>query len=92
MLPSGLAEPEEIEVSVGLHYGTVLTICGIIADNTFNVYLSYDREGICCVDDDWHTDSILPAGEYWAYVPRPSSTSVEAGQLETRIVWAREAC
>jgi hypothetical protein len=81
--PTAQAETvaEDVEASVGLHHGTVLTICGIIADNIFDVYLSYDREGARRVD--WHYDSILPAGEYWAHVPRPSSTPVEAGQQQT---------
>lgn len=60
------------EVSVGLHYGTLLTIIGIIADNKFDVYLSKDREGTLRVDNNGQTDSdnwILPAGEYWAQIP-----------------------
>ncbi|KAI7778077.1 hypothetical protein LA080_002653 [Diaporthe eres] len=82
--PSGPAEPEEVEVAVGLHHGTALTICGIIADNTFDIYLSYDREGTRRVDSDWHSDSILPAGEYWAHIPGRGPSSTEAGQQEPR--------
>lgn len=60
----------ELEVPVGLHHGTVLTICSIIADNAFDrAFLSYDREGRRKIQDTWHYDSILPPGEYWLQVP-----------------------
>ncbi|KUI70127.1 hypothetical protein VM1G_05769 [Cytospora mali] len=60
----------ELEVPVGLHHGTILTICGIIADNAFDrAFLSYDREGRRKIQDNWHYDSILPPGEYWLQVP-----------------------
>ncbi|ROV96038.1 hypothetical protein VPNG_09130 [Cytospora leucostoma] len=66
----------EIEVPAGLHHGTVLTICGIIADNAFDrAFLSYDREGRRKVQDTWHYDSILPPGEYWLQVPPLQQTN-----------------
>lgn len=55
----------DVEVEVGVHHGTLLTICGIIADNAFEwVFLSHDPDGRCRVDERWQYDDILPAGEY----------------------------
>lgn len=71
------------ELSFGLHHGTVLTICAIIANNAFDVYLTYDREGTRHVDQHGQPDSILPAGTYWAQVPQPTSTPTEAGQQDS---------
>lgn len=60
----------ELEVPAGLHHGTVLTVCGIIADNAFDrAFLSHDREGRRKIQDTWHYDSILPPGAYWLQVP-----------------------
>lgn len=72
------------EVPVGVHHGTVLTICAIIADNAFDVYLSYDRDGVDRVDQHVHRDGILEAGEYWAQVPHRPSRPAEAGQQQSR--------
>lgn len=65
----------DAEVDVGLHHGTVLTICGIIAENAFDrVFLSYDRSGLSRVGN-WQFDGILPAGDYWLQVtPLPESS------------------
>lgn len=67
-------EAGDIDVDVGLHHGTVLTICGIIADNAFErVFLSHDADGLSRVDDRWQYDDIIPAGVYWLQVtPMPS--------------------
>lgn len=90
-LPSELRFPtgqgdavDSAEASVGLHHGTVLTICAIIANKAFDVYLTCDREGTRRVEQHGQPDSILPAGTYWAQVPQPTSTRTEAGQQDTR--------
>lgn len=73
----------DIEVDSGLHHGTILTICGIIADNAFErVFLSYDHEGRSRVDARLHCDAILPAGEYWLQVGVSGAGSSQVGSRE----------
>lgn len=78
----GAEEHEKGEVPVGVHHGTVLIICAIVANNRFDVYLSRDRDGGDRVDRHLHRDGILKAGNYWAQLP-PTGPA-EAGQEEER--------
>ncbi|KAI1499251.1 hypothetical protein F5X99DRAFT_390776 [Biscogniauxia marginata] len=63
----------------GLHYGFVHTACAIVADNSFDGYLSRTRD-----DHDGRnrvqvgTHSILPSGDYWFHVPRSQETGIAA--------------
>lgn len=73
----------ELQVPVGLHHGTVLTICGIIAGNAFDrAFLSHDRAGHRKIQDTWHYDSILPPGEYWLQVSPEGTTRTGAAPTD----------
>ncbi|KAI0405190.1 hypothetical protein F4802DRAFT_187294 [Xylaria palmicola] len=49
----------------GVHYGTALTACQIIANNAFNGYLATDREG--CERVDLNLDHLLTESQYWFF-------------------------
>ncbi|KAI1288301.1 hypothetical protein F5Y03DRAFT_379872 [Xylaria venustula] len=49
----------------GVHYGTALTACQIIANNAFNGYLATDREGRERVD--LNLDHLLTESQYWFF-------------------------
>ncbi|KAI1194284.1 hypothetical protein F5X97DRAFT_311621 [Nemania serpens] len=53
----------------GVHYGTALTACQIIANNAFDGYLATDREGCKRVDFDLDYDDLLTGSDYWFFVP-----------------------
>lgn len=86
----GSGEPVEfdVEVDVDLHHGTVLTICGIIADNAFDrVFLSNDRDCLSRADEHCYYDDILPAGEYWLQVtPTPVNLKPNEGAGSLQVV------
>ncbi|KAI0465895.1 hypothetical protein F4859DRAFT_499383 [Xylaria cf. heliscus] len=49
----------------GVHYGTALTACQIIANNAFDGYLATDREGRERVD--LNLDHLLTESQYWFF-------------------------
>jgi len=51
--------------SKGVHHGTALLACQIIANNTFSGYLAIDREGLQRVDSDKGRDELLTGDRYW---------------------------
>ncbi|KAI1120125.1 hypothetical protein F5Y10DRAFT_139903 [Nemania abortiva] len=54
----------------GVHYGTALTACQIVANNAFHGYLATDREGSKRVDPDLLSrDHLLTKPDYWFIVP-----------------------
>ncbi|GAP88680.1 putative conserved hypothetical protein [Rosellinia necatrix] len=57
--------------SPGVHYGTALTACQIVANNAFHGYLATDREGSERVDpdSDLDRDHLLTKSDYWFIVP-----------------------
>ncbi|GAP91598.1 hypothetical protein SAMD00023353_6400550 [Rosellinia necatrix] len=58
----------------GVHYGTALTACQIIANNAFDGYLATDREGRDRVDSNLDFDHLLTKSDYWFFVaPVPQS-------------------
>jgi hypothetical protein len=61
----------------GLHHGTALLICGIIADNKFNGWLSRTRDGERL---GLGSDGLLPVGEYYFHVPWPAGPGTEEQQ------------
>ncbi|RYC64789.1 hypothetical protein CHU98_g1415 [Xylaria longipes] len=54
----------------GVHYGTALTACQIIANNAFDGYLAIDREGRERVNPDpvLNFDFLLTKPYYWFFV------------------------
>ncbi|KAI1121609.1 hypothetical protein F5Y10DRAFT_271892 [Nemania abortiva] len=56
----------------GVHYGTALTACQIIANNAFDGYLATDREGCERVDSNLDFDHLLTKSDYWFFVPSTS--------------------
>ena len=59
----------------GLHHGTALTACAIIADNAFDGYLTETRDSEERILLDY--DDLLTQSEYWFHVPRPTSHGPE---------------
>lgn len=57
----------------GLHAATALLACTLIACNAWDGYLTVERDGSRL---DLQEDDILPAGEYYFHVPRPSTTPI----------------
>ncbi|KAI1125364.1 hypothetical protein F5Y10DRAFT_247260 [Nemania abortiva] len=53
----------------GVHYGTALTACQIVANNAFHGYLATNREGSERVDPDLSRDHLLTKSDYWFIVP-----------------------
>lgn len=51
---------------VGLHHGTALLACGLIACNSWNGYLSESRDGPRI---DLGSDELLTASNYWFHLP-----------------------
>lgn len=51
----------------GIHYGTVITACGIIAGNRWDGYLSITRGLESTITLDLH--QILPVGRYYFNLP-----------------------
>lgn len=62
----------------GLHAGTALIVCALLACNSFDGYLTIDRSGekLNLRDDD-----ILPLGEYYFHVCHPSAGLASAEGL-----------
>jgi len=56
----------------GIHAGTALLACRVIACNAWNGYLTIEKDGprVECQDDD-----VLPGQEYYFHVPTPSTAS-----------------
>ncbi|KAI8952213.1 hypothetical protein F4801DRAFT_233718 [Xylaria longipes] len=52
----------------GVHYGTALTACQIIANNAFDGYLTTDREGCERVDSNLDFNHLLTKSDYWFFV------------------------
>ncbi|KAI0443015.1 hypothetical protein F4803DRAFT_517130 [Xylaria telfairii] len=52
----------------GVHYGTALTACQIVANNAFDGYLATDREGRERVDCNLDFDHLLTQSDYWFFV------------------------
>ncbi|KAI0100368.1 hypothetical protein GGR51DRAFT_354398 [Nemania sp. FL0031] len=52
----------------GVHYGTALTACQIIANNAFDGYLTTDREGRDRVDSNLDFNHLLTESDYWFFV------------------------
>lgn len=65
------------EACPGLHHGTALLICSIIADNKFDGWLSRTRNGEKL---DLGSDGLLPVGEYFFHVPWPAGPDTEERQ------------
>lgn len=59
----------------GLHAGTALLACTLIACNAWNGYLTIERDGLRL---NLQEDDVLPAGEYYFHVPRPSMSMSSA--------------
>lgn len=58
----------------GLHAGTALLACAIIACNAWDGYLTVERDGPKLEVQD---DDVLSAQEYYFHVPRPRMESIE---------------
>ncbi|KAI1427090.1 hypothetical protein F5Y12DRAFT_738602 [Xylaria sp. FL1777] len=59
-----IVEPSSQVRTCGLHHGTAIIACGIIANNAFNdAYLSYDAYGKKPVETS--RDNMLKPGDYW---------------------------
>lgn len=58
----------------GLHYGTALIACGLVAGNAWNGYFTLDRNGprITLRDDD-----VLPDKSYYFHVPSSTENSTD---------------
>jgi HNH endonuclease len=54
--------------SPGIHLGTVLLACGIVACNEFNGYLSQDKNGNARITEP--DDYLLPVGDYFFHIGR----------------------
>ncbi|KAJ2988785.1 hypothetical protein NUW58_g3796 [Xylaria curta] len=52
----------------GVHHGTALTACQIIANNAFDGYLAKDREGCERVDSNLDFNHLLTESNYWFFV------------------------
>ncbi|KAI0879437.1 hypothetical protein GGS24DRAFT_156533 [Hypoxylon argillaceum] len=52
----------------GVHYGTALTACQIIANNAFDGYLATDREGCERVDSNLDFNHLLTKSNYWFFI------------------------
>jgi len=65
----------------GLHHGTALLICGIVAGNQFDGWLSRTRDGKRL---KLGSDDLLPVGEYYFHVPCPGDTGTEEQQAPYR--------
>src|SRR4051812_11011081 len=61
-------------LSGGIHYGTALLLCGIIADNIWDGWLTETRDGNK-VDVD--KDVVLTGRDYFFHLPRPAESSEE---------------
>ncbi|KAI0867395.1 hypothetical protein GGS24DRAFT_485805 [Hypoxylon argillaceum] len=59
----------------GVHYGTALTACQIIANNAFDGYLATDQEGRERVGPDINLDHVLTESKYWFFVPTGQNPS-----------------
>ncbi|KAI9764070.1 MAG: hypothetical protein M1840_008874 [Geoglossum simile] len=57
----------------GLHAGTALLVCAIIACNAWDGYLTVERDSPKLELQD---DDVLPAQGYYFYVPRPQMESI----------------
>ncbi|KAI0471422.1 hypothetical protein F4859DRAFT_485618 [Xylaria cf. heliscus] len=57
----------------GVHYGTALTACQIIAGNAFDGHLATDRGGHGRVDSRLGFDHLLTKSDYWFFVPSTPS-------------------
>jgi hypothetical protein len=58
----------------GLHYGLAHNVCAIIADNRLDGYLSTTHEGGMGHRITMNPDEVLPAGDYWFFVPPPQTS------------------
>lgn len=61
----------------GLHAGTALLACALVACNAWNGYLTIERDGPRLELQD---DDVLPGQAYYFHVPTPSTTSVRLSQ------------
>jgi HNH endonuclease len=64
---------DESDSHTGLHHGTALLICGIIADNTWNGWLSRTKDGEPLGSGP---EDLLVETEYFFFVPWPESTGI----------------
>jgi HNH endonuclease len=55
----------------GMHYGTVILACGIIACNRFDGVLTTDQKGAQALELD--NEDVMPAGTYYYHLQPPSN-------------------
>ena len=63
----------------GMHHGTALDACAIVADNHWDGYFTLDREGAQRVPTD-NMDASLNADVYYFHVPGDDGDSLKALQ------------
>lgn len=68
-LPRLDSSPRTGEEAAGVHHGTALLACQIIANNAFDGFLSTDRDGNDRVSPAVALDGVLLNDDYWFHVP-----------------------
>lgn len=73
-------DQEHASPTKGIHYGTALTACQIVANNALNGYLATDRAGRHRVHGD--ADSVLTGTRYWFFTadtPAEATSATDKG-------------
>ncbi|CAN8097127.1 unnamed protein product [Discula destructiva] len=68
----------------GVHHGTALLACQIVANNAFTGYLTTDREGNNRVSDSVPPDGVLLEDDYWFIVHGEAALGEEAPGEDAR--------